>query len=37
MLRAAGFEGPVVLEVHSVDPIHSVRILKAAIEKRHDA
>ena len=33
MLRAAGFDGPVVLEVHSVDPIHSVRILKAAIEK----
>jgi sugar phosphate isomerase/epimerase len=37
MLRAARFEGPVVLEVHSADPIHSVRILKAAIEKPHDA
>jgi sugar phosphate isomerase/epimerase len=33
MLRAVRFDGPVVLEVHSVDPIDSVRILKAAIEK----
>ncbi|MDB4433214.1 sugar phosphate isomerase/epimerase [bacterium] len=32
MLRTASFDGPVVLEVHSVDPIHSVRILKEAIE-----
>jgi len=37
MLRAAAFEGPVVLEVHSVDPIRSVRILKEAIEKPRDA
>jgi len=33
MLRAARFDGPVVLEVHTVDPIDSVRILKAAIER----
>jgi sugar phosphate isomerase/epimerase len=32
MLRAERFEGPVVLEVHSVDPIDSVRILKEAID-----
>jgi sugar phosphate isomerase/epimerase len=32
MLRAARFEGPVVLEVHSVDPIDSVRILRRAID-----
>ncbi|MBI5116610.1 sugar phosphate isomerase/epimerase [Candidatus Poribacteria bacterium] len=31
MLRAANFGGPVVLEVHTVDPIDSVRILKKAI------
>jgi sugar phosphate isomerase/epimerase len=36
MLRAARFDGPVVLEVHTVDPIDSVRILKEAI-KRADA
>jgi sugar phosphate isomerase/epimerase len=35
MLRAARFDGPVVLEVHSVDPIDSVRILKEAIERPH--
>jgi sugar phosphate isomerase/epimerase len=35
MLRAARFDGPVVLEVHSVDPIDSVRILKQAIEGPH--
>jgi sugar phosphate isomerase/epimerase len=33
MLRAARFDGPVVLEVHSADPLASVRILKAAIER----
>jgi len=33
MLRAARFDGPVVLEVHAVDPIDSVRILKQAIER----
>ena len=33
MLRTAQLDGPVVLEVHSVEPIRSVRILKAAIEK----
>lgn len=33
MLRAAKFDGPVVLEVHTVDPIDSVRILKQAIER----
>jgi len=32
-LRAARFEGPVVLEVHTVDPIDSIRILKRAIER----
>jgi sugar phosphate isomerase/epimerase len=32
MLRDAQFDGPVVLEVHSVDPIQSVGILKRAIE-----
>jgi sugar phosphate isomerase/epimerase len=32
MLRAANFDGPVVLEVHSVDPIDSVGVLKRAIE-----
>jgi sugar phosphate isomerase/epimerase len=32
MLRAVRFDGPVVLEVHSVDPLHSVRILRAAIQ-----
>ena len=37
MLRAAGFDGPVVLEVHSADPIRSIGILKAAIEKARDA
>ena len=37
MLRAVRFEGPVVLEVHSADPGRSVRILKEAIEKPHDA
>jgi sugar phosphate isomerase/epimerase len=31
MLRGANFSGPVVLEVHTVDPIDSVRILKKAI------
>jgi sugar phosphate isomerase/epimerase len=36
MLRAARFDGPVVLEVHSVDPIDSVRILKKAIERAHE-
>jgi len=35
MLRAARFDGPVVLEVHTVDPIDSVRILKQAIERPH--
>jgi len=33
MLRTAGFDGPVVLEVHSVDPLASVRILKEAVER----
>lgn len=33
MLCAAGFDGPVVLEVHTVDPVDSVRILKEAIER----
>ncbi|UCD56696.1 MAG: sugar phosphate isomerase/epimerase [Candidatus Hydrogenedentota bacterium] len=33
MLRAAGFDGPVVLEIQTEDPIGSVRILKEAIEK----
>jgi sugar phosphate isomerase/epimerase len=33
MLCTAGFDGPVVLEVHTVDPIDSVRILKKAIER----
>ena len=37
MLNAAAFDGPVVLEVHSVDPIRSVGILKTAIEKARDA
>jgi sugar phosphate isomerase/epimerase len=32
-LRAERFEGPVVLEVHTVDPIDSIRILKRAIER----
>lgn len=32
-LRAANFDGPVVLEVHTVDPIDSVRILREAVEK----
>jgi sugar phosphate isomerase/epimerase len=36
MLRAVAFDGPVVLEVHSADPLRSVRILKEAIEKVHD-
>jgi len=35
MLRAARFDGPVVLEVHSVDPIDSVRILREAIDRPH--
>jgi len=33
MLHNAGFDGPVVLEVHTVDPIDSVRMLKKAIDK----
>ena len=33
MLRTAGFDGPVVLEVHTVDPIDSVRVLKDVIDK----
>ena len=33
MLRAARFDGPVVLEVHTVDPIDSVRVLKQAIDR----
>ena len=33
MLRAARFDGPVVLEIHSVDPIDSVGVLKQAIVK----
>lgn len=36
MLREARFDGPVVLEVHSVDPIGSVGILREAIERRND-
>lgn len=32
MLRAVQFDGPVVLEVHSADPLRSLRILKAAIQ-----
>jgi len=35
MLRAARFDGPVVLEVHSVDPIDSVSILREAIDQPH--
>jgi sugar phosphate isomerase/epimerase len=37
MLRTVQFDGPVVLEVHSMAPIRSVRILKAAIQKPHHA
>ncbi len=33
MLRAANFDGPVVLEVHTVDPVQSVRILREAVEE----
>lgn len=33
MLRAAKFDGPVVLEVYTVDPADSVRILKEAVER----
>ncbi|RJP21339.1 MAG: sugar phosphate isomerase/epimerase [Candidatus Abyssobacteria bacterium SURF_5] len=33
LLRAISFTGPVVLEVHSVDPIESVRILKKAMQR----
>ena len=36
MFRPARFDGPVVLEIHGVDPIDSVRILKQAIEKPPD-
>ena len=36
MLRAAGFDGPVVLEVHSVDPIDSVRIPRQAITRAQE-
>jgi len=36
MLRAARFDGPVVLEVHSADPSASLGILKAAIENPSD-
>lgn len=32
-LRSVGFDGPVVLEVHTVDPFDSVRILKEAVDK----
>ncbi len=32
-LRSVDFDGPVVLEVHTVDPVESVRILKRAIEE----
>ena len=37
MLRAVAFDGPVVLEVHSADPIRSIGILKRAIEKPREA
>ena len=33
MLCDARFDGPVVLEVHTVDPIDSVRVLRAAIDR----
>jgi sugar phosphate isomerase/epimerase len=33
MLDAAGFEGPVVLEIHVVDPVASLGILKKAVER----
>jgi sugar phosphate isomerase/epimerase len=36
MLCEARFAGPVVLEVHSVDPIESVGILARAIQGRND-
>ncbi|GAB4340492.1 MAG: hypothetical protein Kow0099_16450 [Candidatus Abyssubacteria bacterium] len=32
MLRSARFSGPVVLEIHTVDPYDSVKILKDAVE-----
>ena len=33
MLHKADFDGPLVLEVHTVDPIDSVRVLRQAVEK----
>jgi sugar phosphate isomerase/epimerase len=33
ILRAESFDGPVVLEVHTVDPIDSVRVLRKAIDR----
>jgi sugar phosphate isomerase/epimerase len=36
LLKDVKFNGPVVLEVHAVDPIESVRILKHAVERRQE-
>jgi sugar phosphate isomerase/epimerase len=37
LLRSAGFDGPVVLEVHTVDPIQSVGMLREAVERQERA
>jgi sugar phosphate isomerase/epimerase len=37
LLRAARFDGPVVLEVHSVDPVKSVGMLREAVERQEQA
>lgn len=34
LLRSAGFNGPVVLEIHAVDSIDSIRILRQAVDRQ---